>query len=99
LLSIPVKIKRNADFKDPIELSVYPKNRGIVMNPIKVMPDETEKTLTISVRAREILKQKKLRFGISIIGMVNGEVDQRGKRTFENAKYREMSPIIVITKD
>jgi hypothetical protein len=99
VLSIPVKIKRNADFKDPIELSVYPKNRGVVMNTVKVMPDETEKILTISVRAREILKQKKLRFGIAIVGTVNGEVDQRGKRTFENAKYREMSPIIVITRD
>ena len=99
LISIPVKIKRNADFKDPIELSVYPKNRGIAMNTVKVMPDETEKVLTISVRSREVLKQKKLRFGIAIVGTVNGEVEQRGKRTFENAKYREMTPIMVITRN
>ena len=99
LLSIPVKIKRNPDFKDPIDLTLYPKNRGISMNTVQVMPDETDKTLSISIRSREMFKQKKLRYGIAIIGTVNGVIDQRGKRTFENAKYREMSPLIVITKD
>ncbi len=99
VLTLPVRIKWNADFKDPIELSVYPKNKNIVMTAVKVLPGETEKTLRISVRSGDIQKQRKLRFGIMIIGTVNGEIDQRGKRTFENAKYREMSPIIVITRD
>ena len=99
ILSIPVKIRRNADFKETIELSVYPKNRGISMAAVNVLPGETDKTVTISIRARDILKQKKLRYGISIVGMVNGEVEQRGKRAFENAAYREMSPLIVITRD
>lgn len=99
VLTIPVRIKWNADFKDPIELSVYPKNKNIVTTAVKVLPGETEKTVRISVRSGDIQKQKKLRFGIMIVGTVNGEIDKRGKRTFENAKYREMSPIIVIMRD
>ena len=99
ILSVPVRIKRNADFKEAIELSVYPKNRGISMAAVIVLPGETEKTVAISIRARDILKQKKLRYGISIVGTVKGEIDQRGKRAFENAAYREMSPLIVITRD
>ena len=98
-ISIPVRIKRNPDFKETIELSVYPKNRNIVMDAVRVQPSETEKMLTISVRSRDILKQRKLRYGIAIVGTVSGEIDKRGKRTIENAAYREMSPLIMITRD
>jgi hypothetical protein len=98
-ISIPVRIKRNPDFKETIELSVYPKNRNTVMDAVKVLPGETEKTLTISVRSRDMLKQRKLRYGIAIVGTVSAEIDKRGKRSFENAAYREMSPIIVIIRD
>ena len=98
-ISIPVRIKRNPDFKETIELSVYPKNRNIVMDAVKVLVGETEKMLTISVRSRDLLKQRKLRYGIAIVGTVSGEIDKRGKRTIENAAYREMSPLIMITRD
>jgi hypothetical protein len=99
VISIPIRIKRNPDFKDPIELSVYPKNKNIVMDAVKLLPGETEKRLTVSVRSRDILKQKKLRYGIAIVGTVSGEIDKRGKRTFENAAYREMTPLILIIRD
>ena len=99
ILSVPIKIKRNVEFKDTIVLSVYPKNKNVVMTDVKLLPDETEKILTVSVRSADIMKQKKLRFGIMIVGTVNGEIDQRGKRSFQNAAYREMSPIIVIKRD
>ncbi|MEI6053251.1 MAG: hypothetical protein WCQ44_11160, partial [Opitutaceae bacterium] len=46
-ISIPVRIKRNPDFKETIELSVYPKNRNIEMAAVKVLPGETEKTVLI----------------------------------------------------
>ena len=96
-ISIPARIKRNPDFKETIELSVYPKNRNTVMDAVKVLPGETEKTLTISVRSRDMLKQRKLRYGIAIVGTVSAEIDKRGKRTIENAAYREMSPLLIIT--
>lgn len=99
LINIPLKIKRNNDFKELIELSVYPKNKNVVMNNVNVLPDEMEKTVTLSIRSRDVLKQKRMRYGIVIVGTVNGQVDQRGKRSFTNAAYREMSPIIVITKE
>ena len=98
-ISIPVRIKRNPDFKETIELSVYPKNRNTVMDAVKVLPGETEKTVTISVRSRDMLKQRKLRYGIAIVGTVSGEIDKKGKRTIENAAFREMSPLIMITRD
>ena len=98
-ISIPIRIKRNPDFKETIELSVYPKNRNMVMDAVKILPGETEKTVSISVRSRDMLKQRKLRYGITIVGTVSGEIDKRGKRSFENAAYREMSPIIVIIRD
>ncbi|MEI6754236.1 MAG: hypothetical protein WCK78_13840 [Paludibacter sp.] len=100
VISIPVRIRRNQDFKEPIELFVYPKNKNIVMDAVTVLPGETEKKLSISVRSRDILKQKKIRYGIAIIGTVGGVIDRfGGKRTFENAAYREMSPIITIIKE
>ena len=98
-ISIPVRIKRNPDFKDIIELSVYPKNRNTVMDAVKVLPGETEKTVYISVRSRDMLKQRKLRYGIAIVGTVSGEIDKRGKRTIENAAFREMSPLIMIIRN
>ena len=69
------------------------------MDAVKVFPGETEKTLTISVRSRDVLKQKKIKYGIAIVGTVSGEIDKRGKRILENAAYREMSPLIMITRD
>ena len=98
-LNIPVRIKRNPDFKETIELSVYPKNRNVQMEAVKVMPGETEKIVTLSVQSRDLLKQRKIRYGIAIVGTVSGEIDRRGKRTIENAAYREMSPLIMITRD
>jgi len=99
VISIPVKIKRNPDFKDPIELSLYPKTKNYVMDAVKVLPGETEKMLTISVRSPNILKQKKLRYQMAIVGTVSGEIDKRGKRTVENAAFREMSPLIMIVRE
>ena len=99
VISIPVRIKRNPDFKDPIELSLYPKTKNYVMDAVKVLPGETEKMLTISVRAPNILKQKKLRYEIAIVGTVSGEIDKRGKRTVENAAFREMTPLIMIVRE
>lgn len=98
VITIPVKIKRTPDFKDPIELSVYPGSKNIVIPPTTVLPQETEKEVTLTIRSRDMLKKRILRYGITIVGTVNGEIDRRGQRTFENAKYREMSPIIILTK-
>jgi hypothetical protein len=33
---------------------------------------------------------------MNIVGTVKGEVVQRGRRRFQNAKYREMTPYFVI---
>lgn len=99
VISIPVRIKRNADFMEPIELSVFPKTKNYVMDAVKMLPGETEKVLKISVQAPNVLKQKKIRTQIAIVGTVNGEIDKRGKRTVENAAYREMSPLIMIVRE
>ena len=33
---------------------------------------------------------------IAIVGTVKGEIEKKGKRTFENAKYKEVSPLLLL---
>ena len=64
------------------------------------MPEETEKTIYIKVNhaALSIFKSKKYSpsWQMNIVGTVKGEIVKQGKRTFQNAKYREMTPFFQI---
>ena len=99
---IPLKIKVDKDpnFTDPIELLLGNKNRIFSLEPISIMPEEREKVIHIKLNetALERFKGKKNRpnWQMHIVGTVKGEIVQRGRRKFQNAKYREMTPIFSI---
>lgn len=100
--TIPIKvfIDKDANFKDNIELSLGKKNKMFSLEPISVLPEEREKSINIKLNPTmlERLKSKKSRptWQMYIVGTVKGEVVQRGRRRFQNAKYREMTPIFLI---
>ena len=99
---IPLKIKvdKDSNFTDPIELLLGNKNRIFSLEPISIMPEEREKVIHIKLNetALERFKGKKNRpnWQMHIVGTVKGEIVQRGRRKFQNAKYREMTPIFSI---
>ena len=99
---IPVKILIDKDpgFNDPVELILGKKNGLFSLDPISIMPEEREKTIYIKLNetALQKLRNKKSRpvWQMSIIGTVKGEIVRQGKRTFQNAKYREMTPFFLI---
>ena len=100
--SIPVKIvvDKDADFTDPIELMIGRKSNLFSLDPISIMPEEKEKTIYIKLNPTVMEKIKKRKgsptWQMYIIGTVKGEVVQRGRRRFQNAKYSEMTPIFII---
>ena len=99
---IPIKVKIDKDpgFSDPVELALGNKNRLFTLDPVTIQPEENEKTVYIKLNemALEKLKSRKGQptWQMYIVGTVKGEVIQRGRRRFQNAKYREMTPIFVL---
>ncbi|MDO9633722.1 MAG: hypothetical protein Q7J05_01595 [Paludibacter sp.] len=95
---IPIKlhvVRRNG-FKEPIEITLNRKGSKIYIDPVKIEPDETEKTILLRVDEKGLQKMKKFRFGFCFIGTVNGVIQRQGNRTFQNALYKEYSPIFVL---
>lgn len=99
---IPIKVKIDKDpgFSDPVELALGNKNRLFTLDPVTIQPEENEKTVYIKLNEM-VLEKLKSRKGqptwqMYIVGTVKGEVIQRGRRRFQNAKYREMTPIFVL---
>jgi hypothetical protein len=100
--SIPIKIlvDKDSKFNEPIELMLGKKVGLVSLDPISIMPEEKEKIIYIKVNptAMEKLKNKKSKptWQMNIVGTVKGEVVQRGRRRFQNAKYREITPFFII---
>ena len=99
-IPLTIKIDKDPNFKDPIELMLGNKNRIFELAPISIEPHETEKTIYIKLNpaALERFKTRKNRptWQMHIVGTVKGEIIQRGRRRFQNAKYREMTPIFLV---
>ena len=91
-----VELRRKADFNETVTLQLGRKTKQIVLDPVEFKPGETEKTIYIKLDLKDLTKYKGMQRPISIVGTVNGEVDKRGKRSFENAKFRETTPIIIL---
>ncbi|MBE6194496.1 MAG: hypothetical protein E7140_02035 [Rikenellaceae bacterium] len=99
-IKVRVLIDKNPGFDEPVELMLGNKTRLFSLEPISIMPEEREKTIYIKLNeaALEKLKSRKGRplWQMYIVGTVKGEIIQRGRRRFQNAKYREMTPIFII---
>lgn len=99
---IPVKIKidKDPDFKETIDLELGKKNRMFSLDPVSVLPEETQKTIYIKLNEAALAKYAGKRYmpswQMNIVGTVKGEIVKQGKRTFQNARYREMTPFFLI---
>ncbi|MBQ9137342.1 MAG: hypothetical protein IJX65_01745 [Alistipes sp.] len=99
---IPVKviIDRDAGFDEPVELLLGNKNRIFSLEPISLQAGETEKTVYIKVNQSMLARYRNARnlpyWQMSIVGTVKGEIEKRGKRYFQNAKYRETTPYFTL---
>ena len=100
MFPVTVRIDREPDFTDPVALELGKKNRTFALEPVSIMPEETEKTIYIKLDKTALAKYKGKKFKptwqMNIVGTVKGELVKRGKRTFQNAKYREMTPYFLI---
>ena len=102
--TIPLKISvdKNPDFNEPIELLIGKKNNMFSLEPITILPNETEKTIQIKLN-HAILekrfkgKKSKPTWQMYISGVVKGEWVKFGKgRQVQIAKYSEMTPIFIL---
>lgn len=96
VFQIKVEIRRAKDFNEPVALQLSRKTKQITLDPIVFLPGETEKVLSIKLDLKDLSNLKGVRRPLAIIGTVNGKVDKKGKRSFENALYREMTPQVII---
>jgi len=99
IVDLKIRIIRTAGFTEPIDLALSKKNPMITLDPTRILPDETEKVLHLKISEKAFQKAKRFRYGLSIVGTVNGEIEKRGKRNFQNALYREITPMVVLQKD
>ena len=99
---IPVKIlvEKDPGFNDPIELLLGKKNGLFSLEPISILPEEKEKTIFIKLNPTALEKMKgrkgKPFWQMNIVGTVKGEIVRQARRTFQNAKYSEMTPLFLI---
>lgn len=100
--TIPIKvlIDKDAGFNEAVELSLGKNNRLFSLEPISIMPEESEKTIYIKLN-KTILERYKTRknrpiWQMNIVGMVKGEIVAQGRRRFQNAKYREITPFFML---
>ena len=99
---IPVKIlvEKDPGFNDPIELLLGKKNGLFSLEPISILPEEKEKTIYIKLNPTALERMKNRRgkpyWQMYIVGTVKGEIVRQARRTFQNAKYSEMTPLFLI---
>lgn len=96
VVPIHLKIERRQGFSEPIELNLNKKLRQITMDPVQLLPGETEKTIYLKIHPEARNAKRNYRGSFSIVGTVNGEIEKQGKRTFQNALYREYSPLFLL---
>lgn len=96
VVELMLKIHRKAGFNEPVKLELNRKNKQITLEPAVFYAGETEKKIRIKLDLKDAAKFKNMRRPIAIAGTVNGEIDKKGKRSFENALYRETTPVIVL---
>ena len=100
-LTVKVVADKNPAFKDPIDLQLGRKNRLFELDPVQILPEETEKTIQIRLNPKAMERYKKNKkskptFQVYISGIVKGEWVKQGKgRQVQIAKYSEMTPIFV----
>ncbi len=98
IIPIVIFIDRKNGFSEPIELNLSKKMKQISMDPITIEAGESEKTVYLKLDLNVTNKQKRMRMGLNIVGSVKGVVDKKGQRSFQNAKYREQTPIFILEK-
>ena len=100
VIPIKIKVEKEPGFTDPIELMLGKKNGLFSLDPISILPEETEKTIHIKLNPLRLErfrgKKNKPNWQMYIVGTVKGEMIQQGRRRFQNAKYSEMTPIFSI---
>jgi len=96
LLPLKIIMKRKPGFNETVSLQLNRKNKFITLDPIEMKPGETEKIIPVKLNLNNLPLQKIRRYQLCIVGTVNGQTDKRGKRTYENAQFREMTPMILL---
>lgn len=99
VLPVKIRIDRKAGFNEEIEFALSKKIRVFTLDPVKIAGDVSETTLNIKLNTSIIEKMKFFRIPICITATVNGEIQKQGQRTFVNAKYKDMTPIIFVQKE
>jgi len=98
LLSFKVRVERKNGFSEPINIALNKKNKFITMENVQFLEGETEKTVTLKLNSEIIKKTRKIKIPMCFVGTVNEQVDKKGKRSFENASFKEYSPVFVLEK-
>lgn len=96
VIPIKIRVNRAAGFTEPIALALNRKLKQISMDSVTLLPQETEKVILLKIDPSVLKMQRRFRLGFSIVGTVNGEIQKNGKRSFQNALYREITPIFLL---
>ena len=100
LLPVKILVDRDPGFTENIDLVLGKKHGMFSLEPISILPNENEKLIYIQLNGElmqsHIKKKNFPTWQMNIVGTVKGEVERRGKRTFQNAKYSEMTPFFLI---
>lgn len=96
ILALKLIIHRKEGFNETVALQLSRRNKQIMLDPVEFKPGETEKEIRIKLDLKEFRKNAGMRRPIVIVGTVNGKVDKKGKRSFENAQFRETTPILIL---
>lgn len=95
---LQISIDRKNGFNEPVELNLSKKTKQISMESTTIQPNESEKTVYLKLNFNTSTKIKRMQISINIVGTVKGVIEKKGQRSFQNAKYREQTPIFILAK-
>lgn len=98
-VAVKIVVKRQEGFDDELELALGTVSKLFTLDPVTILPNETEKTIHIKIDKEKVSKMKFLKYQLFVTATVQGDIRKQGQRTFVNALYKDMTPIVMLQPD
>ncbi len=101
VLPVKVRVERQEGFDDELDLALGRNNKFVTLQPVKMLKGESEKTIYIKLDNEKIGgdKMKYFRYPLYIVATAGSDIQRLGQRTFTNARYRDMTPLVMVQRD
>ncbi len=99
LFPVKVIVDRRADFDDELDLALGRGGKLVTLAPVKMLAGESEKVVYLKLDREKLSKMKYFRYPLYIVATAGSDIQRQGQRSFTNALYRDMTPLVMLQRD